>query len=499
MKQFNTFLYTVVAALMLLASCAPTHENAEQVDHLPNMYPDYADITIPVNIAPLNFMIRDKNLQSIEVVATIKDGNTSGNTDDNSTDDNSLSVATKGNIVKFSLSDWKDFMQKAAGKEVNVQIYSCSKQGDWTAFKPFTWQVAADSIDSYLSYQLIEPDYKVWNNIQIKERCIENFKEKTLADHELQKNSCMNCHISSNQNPNLSMIYLAEDGRNAVLSRNGELRKLNIQKNGMVTPATYYNFAPSGKYIAFSTNDYEAAFHASANQRVEVFDKRSDVYVADLDNNTITSSPLTCNDHTLATFPTFTPNGKYIYYCAASNNGIKDHDIKELKYALVRIPFDESTGKFGNHVDTLYTARSVCHPKISPDGKYCLFTIADYGTCPSWHPEADLCMLNLQTNQIDTLNIVNSKKSDTYHSWSHNSRWFVFGSKRDDGVYTKPYICYFDKHGKAHKPFLLPQKDPSIYDFYMKCYNTVELYRGTTPFDCFDLEHIAKMPAETFR
>ena len=269
--------------MITLSSCAPTHENAEQVNHLPNMFPDYADITIPVNIAPLNFMVRDKDLQSMEVEATIKTGSIT----QESTDGNSLSVATKGNIVQFSLSDWKDFLQKAAGKEVNVQVYTCNKQGDWTAFKPFTWQVANDSIDPYLSYQLIAPDYKVWNNIEIKERCIENFKEKTLADHELEKNSCMNCHISAHQNSAISMIYLAEDGRNAVLSRNGELRKLNIQKQEMVTPATYYDFAPSGKYITFSTNDYEAAFHASANQRVEVFDKRSDVYVADLENNTI--------------------------------------------------------------------------------------------------------------------------------------------------------------------------------------------------------------------
>ena len=32
---------------LLLFSCAPTHENAEQVDRLPNMYPDYSYVTIP--------------------------------------------------------------------------------------------------------------------------------------------------------------------------------------------------------------------------------------------------------------------------------------------------------------------------------------------------------------------------------------------------------------------------------------------------------------------
>ena len=59
--KFQNILYGAAASLLLLASCAQTHENAEQVDHYPNMYPDYADVTIPVNIAPLNFEIRDKH------------------------------------------------------------------------------------------------------------------------------------------------------------------------------------------------------------------------------------------------------------------------------------------------------------------------------------------------------------------------------------------------------------------------------------------------------
>ncbi len=33
----------------------------------------------------------------------------------------------------------------------------------------------------------------------------------------------------------------------------------------------------------------------------------------------------------------------------------------------------------------------------------------------------------------------------------------------------------------------------------MKCFNTLELYRGSAPFDCFDLTNIQKKPAETFR
>ena len=490
--KFQNILYGAAASLLLLASCAQTHENAEQVDHYPNMYPDYADVTIPVNIAPLNFEIRDKHLTNIETILTIEGA-------DANDADNTLTATSNSQNMKFDLDDWKAFLQKAVNKNVKVQIYSKSDDGEWTAFKSFKWQVVGDSIDPYLTYRLIEPDYEVWNKIQIRQRCIENWKETILTDYHLQENRCMNCHTFGNQNPNLSMVYVRGEGGGAILNRNGKLRKLNLKTANMVSSSVYYGFDPSGRYVTFSTNIIIPAFHANPDKRLEVYDSKSDVYVADLDNNIIISSPLTSDSTKLETFPTFSSNGRYIYYCVADKKGLKTKNLKGLKYALVRIPFEDRTGTFGSKVDTLYTERSVCHPKISPDGRYCLFTVADYGTFPIWHPEADLRMLDLQTGKIDSLSIVNSQKSDTYHSWSHSGRWFVFASKRDDGLYGKPYFCYFDEHGKAHKPFVLPQKEPTFYDDCLKSFNIPELSRGPVPFNAIDIENVMKQEAEKFK
>lgn len=490
--KFQNILYGAAASLLLLASCAQTHENAEQVDHYPNMYPDYADVTIPVNIAPLNFEIRDKHLTNIETILTIEGA-------DANDADNTLTATSNSQNLKFNLDDWKAFLQKAVNKNVKVQIYSKSDDGEWTAFKSFKWQVVGDSIDPYLTYRLIEPDYEVWNKIQIRQRCIENWKEKILTDYYLQENRCMNCHAFGNQNPNLSMVYVRGEGGGAILNRNGKLRKLNLKTANMVSSSVYYGFDPSGRYVTFSTNIIIPAFHANPDKRLEVYDSKSDVYVADLDNNIIISSPLTSDSTKLETFPTFSSNGRYIYYCVADKKGLKTKNLKGLKYALVRIPFEDRTGTFGSKVDTLYTEHSVCHPKISPDGRYCLFTVADYGTFPIWHPEADLRMLDLQTGKIDSLSIVNSRKSDTYHSWSHSGRWFVFASKRDDGLYGKPYFCYFDEHGKAHKPFVLPQREPTFYDDCLKSFNIPELSRGPVPFNAIDVENVMKQKAEKFK
>ncbi|MDD4192613.1 MAG: hypothetical protein PHI28_14865, partial [Mangrovibacterium sp.] len=54
-------------------------------------------------------------------------------------------------------------------------------------------------------------------------------------------------------------------------------------------------------------------------------------------------------------------------------------------------------------------------------------------------------------------------------------RWIVFSSRRSDGFFTQLYLSYFDPDGKAHKPFLLPQKSPGFYKTFLKSYNVPEL------------------------
>ena len=91
--------------------------------------------------------------------------------------------------------------------------------------------------------------------------------------------------------------------------------------------------------------------------------------------------------------------------------------------------------------------------------------------------------------QLRNIREVNSDDVESYHAWSSNGRWMLFTSRRDDGGYTRLYIAYFDKEGKAHKPFLLPQRDPHFYGDYYKSYNVPE----------FMVEPVAVSPQEFAR
>ena len=486
--------------LLCLFSCVEQPKDVTAKDELPPIYPDYTDVTIPKNIAPLNFLLRG-DFEGIQVTATCGD--------------EVMQVNGRGHRITFDIDDWKELLDAAAGKVIDVTV-TAKTGGKWYAYKPFTWQVADDIVDPYLTYRLIEPDYEVWHNLTLRERCVETFDERVISDYNLVDNRCMNCHIYGNQDPNLSMMYIRGEGGGALLNRDGKLSKLNIKTADMVSGSVYYAFSPDGRYITFSTNIIMPGFHSMPKKRLEVFDTKSDVYVADLKKNLILDCPQLCDSTVLETFPVFSPDGKSIYYCAADAAPLKTGNVTALQYALVRIAFDPATGIFGEHTDTIFpkpshaappsfgggtgeaSLSSVCHPKVSPDGRYLLYTVAQYGTFPIWHIESDQQLIDLQTGAIDTLSIVNSEKSDTYHCWSSNSRWFVFASKRDDGLYGKPYFCYIDREGKAHKPFVLPQEHPDFYDNCLKSFNAPELGRGALPFDAMDVSRAMKQDAVNF-
>jgi hypothetical protein len=172
-------------------------------------------------------------------------------------------------------------------------------------------------------------------------------------------------------------------------------------------------------------------------------------------------------------------------------------------YSLVRRPFDAETGTLGAPADTVWSASerglSVCHPKASPDGRWLLFTVADYGTFPINHRECDLRMMDLQTGEVLTLEEVNADKSDTYHSWSSNAKWFVFASKRGDGMFGKPWFSHVSEDGSVTKPFLLPQQDPHFYDTMTRSFNVPDLGNASVGFDAAEIGRIwREVPAEVF-
>ena len=79
---------------------------------------------------------------------------------------------------------------------------------------------------------------------------------------------------------------------------------------------------------------------------------------------------------------------------------------------------------------------------------------------------------------------INSDEADSFHNWSDNSRWVVFTSRRNDGLYSHLYLTGIDDHGHFTKPFLLPQKNPEeYYSRSLYSFNTPDFTKTKVDFD----------------
>ena len=161
-----------------------------------------------------------------------------------------------------------------------------------------------------------------------------------------------------------------------------------------------------------------------------------------------------------------------------------------IYYDLKSVPFNPGTRTFGEPRTEVHAAihrHSITLPRISPDGRYVLYTQGDYGQFHIWHKSSDLWVKNLQTDSCYNLREANSPDTDSFHSWSSNGRWIAFSSRRIDGNYTRVFIAYFDRQGHAHKAFLIPQENPEHNTLLLKSYNVPELTRDAVTISQADL------------
>ena len=137
-----------------------------ETDRLPKIYPDYTDVTVPVNIAPLTFQLDEA---ADEMIARLAVG------------DEEFVYADK---AQPEMDDWRTLTEKAKGGAVTVDVYA-RKADQWTHYKPFSIFVSPDSIDSYLSYRLIFPSFISYEALTINQRCLENYDEGVIYDNVL--------------------------------------------------------------------------------------------------------------------------------------------------------------------------------------------------------------------------------------------------------------------------------------------------------------------------
>ena len=348
--------------------------------------------------------------------------------------------------------------------------------------------MSPDSIDYGICYRLIAPGHEVWSKMGIYERDLSSFDECALIENT-QFEGCVNCHSFNRGNPaNMSLHIRGKHGATLLSKEDGSITAYNTKTPETLGLCVYPYWHPSGHYIAYSTNVTKQTFHSADRNRIEVFDDASDIQVYDIDKNELLLSPLLKQDAVYETYPVFSADGRSLYFCAAQALPEDNHQLDSIRYNLCRIDFDPATGQFGSRIDTIVDAqalhKSVSFPRPSYDGRFLCYTLSDYGQFSIWHHEADLYLLDLTTRQSLPMDEANSEETESFHNWSTNSRWLLFSSRRDDGLYTRPYFCHVDAKGNVSKAFMLPQRNPRrFYRQRFLSYNVPDFIIAPTHFD----------------
>jgi len=440
---------------------------------LPKIYPDYTDVTIPINMAPLTFELDEA---ADEMIARYAVGD---------------EEIVCGGKAQPDMDDWSNLKEKAKGGAITVDVYA-RKADQWTRYKPFSIFVSPDSIDSYLSYRLIFPSFVSYEALTISQRCLENYDESVIYDNILcsfeKDGQCINCHNYQQYNPERMQFHARQNHGGTVISYDGHTKKVNMRNDSILSAGVYPAWHPWLKLIVYSTNKTAQRFHTTDRNKIEVYDTQSDLIAYDIDKGEVTNLE---NDSTeLEVFPAWAPDGKTLYYCSArvplkdSTQTVASAILKypkEIKYNIYRKSFDVETMAFGPR-ELVFSAdsldKSATLPRISPNGRYLMFALAEFGVFHIWHHDGDLWMLDLQTGETRAIDEINSPDTESYHSWSSNGKWVVFSSRRDDGTYTRPFFAHIDKDWHFTKPFELPCADPDFHRQFMKCYNIPEFMRG---------------------
>ena len=230
----------VFGALLLLPSCAghpDVPSSSKDAGCLPAIFPDYCDVTVPCNIAPLNFMLPADQFDAC--VARF------------STPNGRQQTYGKGVKVQMPESEWHAMLDASKGKSLKVEVWG-QKENEWLSFAPFEIHVADEPIDEYLSYRLIEPSYIVYDYMEIAQRNLTSFEETQIFNNKVScddpKGQCINCHSYQNYKTDNMLFHARVTRGGTVIVSDGKVSKVNLKRDNTISAGVYPAWHPTARW-----------------------------------------------------------------------------------------------------------------------------------------------------------------------------------------------------------------------------------------------------------
>jgi hypothetical protein len=463
--------WIVMITASLLAS-PPVVEPANLLAQKPRIQPDYTDLIIPPNIAPLNFLIKESGA-SFYVSLRGAAGPP-------------IEIYSRGPKIRFPERPWRQLLDQNQGHEIEIDVCVQTESKRWQRYTAITNRVAVERVDPFLIYRKIHAAHSTWSSMGLYQRDLQTFEETPFLENRRFANDCCHCHLLRNNDPNTATILIRSTHYdNSLLVISNQVAETVRGSLGFIA------WHPKTNLMASSFSKPRLMLHSARNDMRDIAELEAWIGYFPLGAETVKPVPGLGDKSRLVTFPQWSPDGGYLYYCSAPNPWtnmatVTANSYRTAKYDLMRVAYDLAHDQWGKPEIVLpasETGFSVAQPRLSPDGRRLFFCAIDYGCWPTYDSASDLYGIDLEagarSGKFACRKLeLNSDQCESWLSWSSNSRWVVFSSKRISRLYNRPHLAYVAANGECGKPFILPQSDPEYYDSLLKTYTIPTLATG---------------------
>ncbi len=380
--------------------------------------------------------------------------------------------------------DWATIKQRSVERDAELAIVGVGKDAKAISSASVRIRTSTDPVGDSIFYREVPLPFikAVQDPSRIRWRfgSIDSEEQPPVVLENLPV--CGNCHSFSDDGSvlGLDVDYGNDKGGYAILPVSEQM-VLNDEKiitwsdyrkdDGEPTFGLLSQVSPDGRYVISTVKD-RAVFVATPGIEFSqlFFPIKGILVVYDTETGSYRPLPGADDPEYVQSNPTWSPDGKWIVFArskvyrkesiaAATSILLDEKDVPEFiedkepfKFDLYRVPFNEGRGGKPQPIEgASHNGKSNYFAKFSPDGKWIVFCKAE--NYMLLMPDSELFIIPAEGGEARRLR-ANTRRMNSWHSWSSNGRWLVFSSKANT-PYTQLFLTHIDEQGQSTPPVVL--------------------------------------------